>query len=115
MLAIQRAVSRQEFRLQVLLRLTPLSPTAMSYLLGAAGVRFPGFLVACLAQIPNLFVEVYFGHAGKHLAKFAGRDERSVLLHDAVIISGLLVCIVVMVIVSRLARKAVQEAVGGGE
>jgi len=35
--AIQRAVSRDEFRLQVLLRLTPLNPATISYLLGAAG------------------------------------------------------------------------------
>ena len=46
--AIQRAVSRDEFRLQVLLRLTPLNPATISYLLGAAGVRFSGFLIAWL-------------------------------------------------------------------
>ncbi|MHC4216845.1 MAG: TVP38/TMEM64 family protein [Planctomycetota bacterium] len=111
LLAIQQAVRRQEMRLQVLLRLTPLNPTVISYLLGAAGVRFSGFFAACFALIPGLFLEVYFGHAGKHLARMAGRDERTVLMHDAVIVGGLLVCVLVMVVVSRIARKAVQEAV----
>lgn len=111
LLAIQRAVRRQELRLQVLLRLTPLNPAATSYLLGAAGVRRSGFLIACLALIPNLFMEVYFGHTGRHLAGLAGRDERTVLTQDAVIVGGLLLCIIVMVIVARLARRAVEEAV----
>jgi len=42
MAAIQHAVSRDQFRLQVLLRLTPLNPATISYLLGATGVRFSG-------------------------------------------------------------------------
>jgi uncharacterized membrane protein YdjX (TVP38/TMEM64 family) len=111
LLAIQRAVRRQEIRLQVLLRLTPLNPAAISYMLGAAGVRFRGFLIACLALVPGLFLEVYFGHAGAHLARMAGRDERSIVMHDAVMVGGLLVCVVVMVVIARTARKAVQEAV----
>ena len=40
--AIQRAVSHDEFRLQVLLSLTPLNPATISYLLGAAGAGSPG-------------------------------------------------------------------------
>lgn len=111
LLEIQRAVRRQEFRLQVLLRLTPLSPTITSYLLGAAGVRFMGFLAAALALTPGLFLEVYFGHVGKHLAGMAGRDDRSVVGHDVVVIGGLLVCIVVMFLISRMASKVVQQAV----
>lgn len=111
LLAIQRAVDRHELRLQVLLRLTPLSPAVGSYLLGAAGVRFSGFFIACFALIPGLFLEVYFGHAGKHLTRMASRDEPSVLTHDVVIVGGLIVGIVVMVLVSRMARKAVQAAV----
>ena len=42
---IQRAVRRDEFRLQVLLLLTPLNPATISYLLGMADVRFAGFLI----------------------------------------------------------------------
>jgi hypothetical protein len=40
--AIQRDVRRDEFRLQVLLRPTPLNPATINYPLGAAGVRFSG-------------------------------------------------------------------------
>jgi uncharacterized membrane protein YdjX (TVP38/TMEM64 family) len=70
--AIQRAVGRDEFRLQLLLRLTPLNPAIISYLLGSAGVRFSSFLIACLALTPSLIIEVYFGHVGKHTVMLAG-------------------------------------------
>jgi uncharacterized membrane protein YdjX (TVP38/TMEM64 family) len=109
--AIQGAVSRDEFRLQVLLRLTPLNPATISYLLGAAGVRFSGFLIACLALTPNLVIEVYFGHVGKHVARLAGSDAGTAHLHDLAIIGGLTVCLAVMVLVSRMARRAVTQAV----
>lgn len=113
--AIQRAVSLDEFRLQVLLRLTPLNPATINYLLGAAGVRFSGFLIACLALTPNLAIEVYFGHVGKQAARLVGSDARTAHLHDLAIIGGLAVCVAVMVLVSKMARKAVMQAVAETE
>jgi uncharacterized membrane protein YdjX (TVP38/TMEM64 family) len=109
--AIQRAVRRNEVRLQMLLRLTPLNPATTSYVLGAAGVRFAGFLLACLALVPNLVIEVYFGYAGKHVARMAGRNTHEVYVHDVTVIGGLAVTILILVFVSRMARKAVMEAV----
>ncbi|MFZ1985583.1 MAG: VTT domain-containing protein [Desulfatitalea sp.] len=109
--AIQQAVQRDAFRLQVLLRLTPLNPATFSYLLGAVGVRFSGFLMACLVLAPHWFIEVYFGTAGKHIARMAGRHTPVVSLHDLVLIGGLVATIIVMVFVSRAARKAVMEAI----
>jgi uncharacterized membrane protein YdjX (TVP38/TMEM64 family) len=113
--AIQRAVIHDEFRLQVILRLTPLNPATINYLLGAAGVRFSGFLAACFALMPNLAIEVYFGHAGKQAARLVGSTAQTARLHDLAIIAGLAVCIAVMVIVSRMARKAVMQAVAETE
>lgn len=109
--AVQNAVLHQELRLQVLIRLTPLSPTVTNYVLGAAGVRFPGFLLAALALMPGLCLEVYFGHAGKHVVGVAGRSGGSTTAHDALVLGGLLTCVVVIVCISRMARKAVQAAV----
>jgi len=109
--AIQRAVSRDEFRLQVLLRLTPLNPATISYLLGTAGVRFSRFLIACLALTPYLMMEVYFGYVGKHAAMLAGSEARTARLHDLAMIGGVVMCLAVMVCVSRIARKAVMQAV----
>jgi len=109
--AIHRAVRRDAFRLQVLVRLTPLNPATISYLLGAAGVRFAGFIVASLASSLNLIIEVYFGYAGKHAALLAGGEARTARLHDLAVIGGLVVCAAVMIVLSRMARKAVMRAV----
>ena len=109
--SIVGALHGRELRMQILLRLTPLSPPLVSYLMGVAGVRFDRFAVACLVMIPSLFVEVYFGYAGRHVASMAGRETGpTVLLRDGLILGGLAGLIVVMVLVGRAARRAIQEA-----
>jgi uncharacterized membrane protein YdjX (TVP38/TMEM64 family) len=109
--SIERAVKRQEFRLQLLLRLAPLNPATISYLLGAAGVRFGGFMLACLAVAPHLLLEVYFGYAGRHVAHMAARDQHQLYLHDAVVGGGLAIAVLVLVLISKTAYKAVLEVV----
>ncbi|MCG6962555.1 MAG: VTT domain-containing protein [Acidobacteria bacterium] len=109
--SIQNAIAHSEVRLQVLLRLTPLNPATLSYMFGAAGVRFPGFLLACLALVPHQLIEVYFGYAGRHVAKMASRVSPPLRLHDAIVVGGLVACLVAMVVVSRVARKAVADRV----
>ncbi len=109
--AIQRAVYHDQLRLQVLLRLTPLNPATISYLLGATGVRYWSFLVASFALLPVLFIEVYFGYAGKHMVGIASSDRHAEVLHDGILLGGIVACLVVMTFISRLARRAVMQAV----
>lgn len=109
--AIQRAVLRDETRLQVLLRLTPLNPATISYMLGAGGARFGAFLLACLGLFPHLFGQVYMGYAGKHAAHMASRGTGTFHLHDLMIFGGLAMMVVALVLISRTAHKAVVQAV----
>jgi uncharacterized membrane protein YdjX (TVP38/TMEM64 family) len=113
--AIQRAVIQDEVRLQVLVRLTPINPAIVNYLLGATHVRFWGFLLACLGHMPAILVEVYFGHASKNVVQLAERRPYHLIMENAVLIGGLGVCVVVLVIVSRMARKALLEAIAESE
>jgi uncharacterized membrane protein YdjX (TVP38/TMEM64 family) len=108
--AIQVAVQQQELRLQLLIRLTPINRALTSYSLGAVGVGFSRFATACVALLPSLCLEVYFGYAGGHLARIAGHPEHTVLVHDVLLVAGLVVAVVVMVVVSRVARRAVEAA-----
>jgi uncharacterized membrane protein YdjX (TVP38/TMEM64 family) len=107
--AIERAVERQGFRFQFLLRLTPINPVTVSYVLGATNTRYPPCLVACLGLVPSLFVEVYFGYVAKHVAKISGKATEHSTLQSAVTIAGLLICVVVLVYVVRVARRALAE------
>lgn len=108
--AIQRAVMAEQARLQFLVRLTPLSPALTSYVLGAEGVRFSGFLAALVSLLPAFFLEVYFGYAGKHLARMAGRPATTVELHDMLVLGGVAISVVVMTLVARTARRSLDEA-----
>ena len=97
--AIQKAVVRDELRLQAMLRLTPLNPALISYLLGAAGVRFAGFML-----------EVYLGHAGKQLLEH-GLDGGSAMGTNTVLAYAAgIIGIAAIVLVSRTAHRAVLRA-----
>lgn len=112
--AIAQAVDREGLRFQFLLRLTPVNPVSISYILGAAGTRFGSFMVACLGLTPALFVEVYFGYVAKHVAKVSGNASEHSTLHTAMTIAGLVACVAVLVYTVRLARRALREAEAPG-
>ncbi len=100
--SIVEAVSRREVSMQALVRLTPVSPALISYLMGATGVRFGGFMLACLVMIPSLLMEAYFGYVSVLVASMAGRSTGGVELRDGLVIGGLLVVIAVMFLVGRV-------------
>lgn len=107
--AVQRAVLQNETRLQLLLRLTPLNSASLSYVFGAAGVRFAGFLFAFISLTPHLLMEVYLGHAGRHLTRVSTGSRPPLLAHELATFGGLLITVVVVFLVSRIARRAIQR------
>jgi uncharacterized membrane protein YdjX (TVP38/TMEM64 family) len=109
--AIREAVHYDELHLQFLLRLAPLNPATLSYLLGAAGVRFPGFLLTMLATAPNLAFAVYLGHIGKHAAGLQQPDQEAAHMERIFTFGGLGVALVVVFFISRAARRAVTRAI----
>ena len=109
--AIQRAVTGNELRLQFLLRLTPLNPALVSYLLGAAGVRFGGFMLASLALISHFAIEVYLGHAGKQLVTSGFKSGQDGWLHESLIYGGAAIGLIAVILVSKAAHRAVLRAI----
>ncbi len=109
--AIQRAVIGNELRLQLLLRLTPLNPALISYLLGAAGVRFGGFMLASLVLVSHFAIEVYLGHAGKQLLTSGFSSGQGGWLREAMIIGGAAIGLFAVVLVSKAAHRAVLRAI----
>lgn len=112
-LSIQRAVMKDQLWLQFLVRLTPINPASISYVLGATGVRFSAFMLACLGLLPHVGLEVYLGHAGEHLVEATQAGSRFRQGQDLVLAGGLVVGVIAIVIISRIARKAVLRAVAG--
>ncbi len=110
--AIQAAAKREGLRLQLLLRLAPINPVSVSYVLGASGVRFPQFLLGTLGLIPSLFLDVYFGYMASHVTKTAANVSDHSMLHTVVTVAAFLICVVLMIFISRVASKAIAEAEG---
>lgn len=111
--AVQQAVKREGLRLQLLLRMAPISAVSVNYVLGASGVRFSTFLIATAGLIPAIIVNVYFGYTANHMTKVAGKASENSTLHTVVTVVGLLVCIVVMIAITRVATKAIADSENG--
>lgn len=111
--AIEQAASREGLPFLFMLRLTPISPVTVSYVLGITQTRFSVFLMASLGLLPALFVEVYFGYMANHAAKLSGGVAEHSPLHMAVNLGGLAACVVFLVYVTRVARRALAEQADG--
>jgi hypothetical protein len=85
----------------------PIHQAVASYLLGAARTSFPRFLLAFVGMLPILTFEVYVGLTGKHLALMAVGILHGSWQHNALLIAGFVVMLVVVGFVARWAYKAV--------
>lgn len=108
--AIRDASNDEGIRLQLLLRVAPINPVSTSYVLGASGVRFPAFLGGTLGMIPWVFAEVYFGYLASHVTRVVadGGDESK--LKTGMVAFGFVVCIALIVYVTRIAVSALAAA-----
>lgn len=109
--SIQAAVIRDEMHLQLLLRLTPLNPALISYLLGAAGVRFVGFMLAMLVLTLHFIVEVYIGYAGKQLVTGELTSSHGGWQHHLLVYGAAALGVIAIVLVSKAAHRAVLRAI----
>lgn len=108
--AIDQAAGTEGLKLLALVRLSPLNYTALNYVLGASQASARDFLLSCPAMLPGLFVNVYTGWVATHLARRAGSEDASSLLHDALLLAGVGFFIFTMVFAARVALRAVREA-----
>ncbi len=110
LLAIQRAVQREGWRLQFMLRLAPINSVSVNYVLGAAGVRFWPYLMATVGMVPGLFMEVYFGHLAKHVTKTAAGVDSYSMVHHLLTYGGFALGVVVMIYLARIAQRTLADA-----
>ena len=112
--AIDRGVGAQGSRFVFLLRLSPVFPfNALNYLLGLTKVRFADYLTASAGMLPGTLLYVYYGKLAGDVAALAGgaAPERGAGYY-AVLTLGLVATVVVTTVVTRTARRALQEATG---
>jgi uncharacterized membrane protein YdjX (TVP38/TMEM64 family) len=110
--AINRAVAEHGFKIVLLSRLSPLFPfTLLNYAFGLTRVSLRDYVVASwIGILPGTLLYVYIGSAAKSLADLmAGRIEGGTG-HQVLFGAGLLVTVVVTVLITRIAKRALDEA-----
>lgn len=110
--AIDRAIGAEGWKIVALLRLSPAVPfTLQNYLYGLTRIGFWSCTLAtAIAMIPGTLLYVYLGHVGRvglEAATDAGRSRSP--LEWSMIAVGLLATVAVTVLVTRLARRAMQR------
>src|SRR5262249_16922094 len=111
--ALDEAIRRQGFKIVLLVRLSPAFPyNVLNYALGLTQVSFRDFFLASwVGMLPGTVMYCYIGSTLKSLADLAaGRIETGVAQRVLFGI-GLAATVAVTLLVTRLARQALRQAV----
>lgn len=111
--AIDRAVGKEGFKIVTLLRLSPIFPfNLLNYGLGVTGVSLKDYFLGSIGMLPGTVMYVYLGSLAGNLATLgAGEAPSNPTVTWAIRIIGLIATVAVTVVVTRIARKALAEAV----
>lgn len=107
--AIDGAIGKQGWKIIGLLRLSPLIPfNASNYFYGVTAIGFwPYVLASAAGMLPGTLLYVYLGAAGQ--AGLGGGAQQHSPLEYTFFGLGFLATIVVTIIVTRIAKKALKE------
>jgi uncharacterized membrane protein YdjX (TVP38/TMEM64 family) len=110
--ALDRAVGAEGRKIVFLLRLSPVFPfTLLNYGLGLTNVSFSDYLIACAGMIPGTLLYVYSGKLAGDVAVLAsGAPVEKGAGYYTLLAVGLVATVVVTTLVTRLARRALDEA-----
>ena len=115
--ALESAAESQGLRLVFLLRLSPLNFTMLNWILAASRIRFRTVMLGALGMIPGNLSTVYIGYAARHTADLAARAQSGSpdgiaagdsLFREISLYAGLGASILVTVIITRIAVKALK-------
>lgn len=115
--AIDSAVGQQGFKIVLLVRLSPIFPfNLLNYAFGLTRVSFAKYALASwIGMLPGTVMYVYFGAGLRNLADAAAGKVETGIAGQIFFWLGLAVAIVVTIFVTRLARKALKQAVPAGK
>jgi uncharacterized membrane protein YdjX (TVP38/TMEM64 family) len=109
--AIEQAVSARGRRIVFLLRLSPVVPfNFLNYVLGLTTISVWDFVFASLGTIPGAFVYAYAGKVtGEALALTGQAQVPKNASYYALLVLGLVATVAATMVVSRTARRALQD------
>lgn len=112
--AIDHAVAQNGFKIVLLTRLSPVFPfNVQNFAYGVTGVAFRDYFWASLAGMaPGTVLIVYIGSAMKSLAEVFAGSTAPTPLQNAIYALGFAATIAVTVVITKIARRALNEAAG---
>ncbi len=109
--AIDRAIARDGRKIVLLLRLSPVFPfNLLNYSLGLTRIGFLDYVVASVGMIPGTVLYVYIGALGGNAAVAASGGGEADTAKLAAQVIGFAATLVVTLLVTRTARRALAEA-----
>ena len=112
--AIDRAVDREGFKIVVLARLSPLLPFGiLNYAFGASKISFGRYALASwIGMLPGTLMYCYLGSAARRITDLAAGTATAGPGKQALFFVGLVAMVAVTILVTRIATRALREAVG---
>jgi uncharacterized membrane protein YdjX (TVP38/TMEM64 family) len=110
--AARQAIVGRSAWIMFLLRLSPLVPyNLLNYALALSGVRYRDFVLASVGMIPAIVMYVYYGKVVGDVAVLAaGVVPPRGTEYYALLIVGLIATVAATTLITRAARKAVEDA-----
>lgn len=111
--ALDEAVGEEGFKIVLLTRLSPIFPyNLLNYSYGVTRVSFRDyFLASWLGMIPGTLMYVYLGSAAKSLAELATGGVEGGPAQTVLFFFGLGATVLLTVFITRIARKALKNAI----
>jgi uncharacterized membrane protein YdjX (TVP38/TMEM64 family) len=112
--AVDRAVSKEGFKIVLLTRLSPAFPfVLLNYAYGLTGVSLKDYIFGSIGMIPGTIMYVYIGSLAGDVARI-GMETQTTDTHTEIAkwivrIVGLIATIAVTIYVTKIARKALNE------
>ncbi|MFP6624582.1 MAG: TVP38/TMEM64 family protein [Myxococcota bacterium] len=110
--SLDRSIGEQGLKIVFLLRLSPVFPFSfMNYAIGLTRISFRDYLLSSVGILPGTVLYVYYGKLVGDVAVLAGgaAPERGAGYY-AILAIGLAATIAVTALVTRIARRALEEA-----
>jgi uncharacterized membrane protein YdjX (TVP38/TMEM64 family) len=116
-LAIDQAVAENGFKIVLLTRLSPVFPfLPLNYVFGLTKVRFRDYLVASwIGMLPGTVLYVYLGSTVREIADLAAGNLERTPAQTVFFWTGLAAAVLVTILVTRVARTALRQAVPAAE
>ncbi|MCA1676614.1 MAG: TVP38/TMEM64 family protein, partial [Actinobacteria bacterium] len=113
--AIDAAVEREGFKLVLLLRLSPLFPfNVLNYALSLTRVTLGRYVLAsAIGMLPGTALYVYLGSLAPAAAELSASTRGGSATRTALYVVGLLATVMVVVIATRAARRALHAELQG--